>query len=295
MPTSAPLPWLATQGNRIIRTDSGDGVLLRGVNRSGLEYTEPGRRGFLAHAHLTRDEIGRICNDWHCNIIRLPFNQDFALRGRGEFSAEAYLEALDQVIDWAAEFGAYTLLCLQWLDADNPWGPHREFIHPLPNAESTRLWHVLATRYIGRPEVLYDLYTEPHDTSAAEWNQSAQLLADAIWQQNSRALVFVSGVGWGFDLQGVFIQGPNVVYSTHVYKKWGPDWDGAFGERARVDPVFAGEWGCWNGELEWGRNVLDYLGAAGIGWAAWSWSDRPRLMVEGETTDYGELVSAELA
>jgi len=289
------LPWLAAEGNRIVRVDTGDPVLLRGVNRSGLEYTEPGDHGFLASAGVSRDEVARLCTDWGSNVIRLPFVQDFALRGRGKFSAEAYLESLDRVIDWAAEFGAYTMLDLQWLEADNPWGADREFIYPLPNRESSTLWRVLAERYRERPEVLYDLYTEPHDTAAFLWNQWAQLLADTVWQENPRGLVFVSGVGWGFDLRKVSIQGHNVVYSTHVYKKWGDDWEGAFGKRAREVPVFAGEWGCWNGELGWGRNLLDYFGALGMGWAAWSWSDRPRLAMDGEPTDYGELVKSELA
>src|SRR4051812_10942599 len=91
-----PLPWLVTQGNRIVRKDTGDVVLLRGVNRSGLEYTEPGDDGFLGAARLTRREIAHLCNDWHCNILRLPFTQDFALNGRGKWPAEAYLAALDQ-------------------------------------------------------------------------------------------------------------------------------------------------------------------------------------------------------
>jgi hypothetical protein len=44
------LPELATSGNRIIDADSGEPVLLRGVNRSGLEYTDPTAAGFLAAA-----------------------------------------------------------------------------------------------------------------------------------------------------------------------------------------------------------------------------------------------------
>jgi hypothetical protein len=285
-----PLPWLATQDNRIVRTDTGDIALLRGMNRSGLEYTEPGEHGFLTQAGITRDEIRTICQDWHCNVLRLPFVQDFALNGRGTWSARSYLEGLDQVINWAAEFDAYTMLDLQWLNADEPWGSDREFIYPVPNADSVELWRMLAARYATRPEVLYDLYTEPHDTTAYIWNQWAQRMADAVWQENPRGMVFVSGVGWGFDLRKVAIQGPNVVYSTHVYKKWGDDWEGAFGRLARQKPVFAGEWGCWNGELDWGRNLLDYFAALGIGWTAWSWSDRPRIAMEGDVTDYGALV-----
>src|SRR5581483_5730245 len=116
------LPDLATSENRILRMDTGEPVLLRGVNRSGLEYTEPSDNGFLAAADFTEEEVREIVMGWRCNIIRLPFNQDWALRGRHGHSAEEYLSALDQVISWAAALGAYTILDLQWLDADRVYG-----------------------------------------------------------------------------------------------------------------------------------------------------------------------------
>ena len=115
------LPRLITSGNRI-GTGGNAAVLLRGVNRSGLEYSEPGATGFIASAGISQAEIREIVQNWGSNIIRLPFNQDWALHGRGGHAASEYLQALDQVIDWAAALGAYTLLDLQWLDADTVYG-----------------------------------------------------------------------------------------------------------------------------------------------------------------------------
>src|SRR5512146_3230703 len=110
------LPALATAGNRIVRSDTGIAVLLRGINRSGLEYTEPAAGGFLAAAEFSQAEVQEMVLSWRANVIRVPFNQDWALNGRNNFSAEDYRAALDQVIDWAAALGAYTILDLQWLD-----------------------------------------------------------------------------------------------------------------------------------------------------------------------------------
>src|SRR5579862_9289336 len=92
------LPALITAGNRILRTDTMRPTVLRGINRSGLEYSEPNANGFLSAAHITQDEIGEIVRGWHCDVLRLPFNQDWCLNGRGAHSAEAYLSSLDQVI-----------------------------------------------------------------------------------------------------------------------------------------------------------------------------------------------------
>jgi endoglucanase len=140
------LPRLATSGNLLVDTSTGAPILLRGVNRSGLEYSDPDEQGFLSGAAICRSEIQTIVRAWDCNIIRLPFNQDFVLRGRAGRSGQEYRNALDQVVYWASMFGAYTLLDLQWLDADRTYGGDRNFVAPLPNIQSIELWTVLAER-----------------------------------------------------------------------------------------------------------------------------------------------------
>src|SRR6186997_153019 len=112
---SSGLPRLATFGNRIVIAATGKSILLRGVNRSGLEWAEPDEDGFCSSAGISRTEIEFIVKGWNCNILRLPLNQDWALSGRGGHCAEVYLQDLDRVIRWASRVGANTLLDLQWL------------------------------------------------------------------------------------------------------------------------------------------------------------------------------------
>jgi hypothetical protein len=89
------LAALGTSGNRIINLATGEPISLRGVNRSGLEYAGPDEQGFLSGASLSRSEIEFIVKEWHCNIVRLPFNQDFVLRGRLGRSGDEYQRAID--------------------------------------------------------------------------------------------------------------------------------------------------------------------------------------------------------
>jgi endoglucanase len=164
---SAALAPLATAGPRIVNAETGARVRLVGVNRSGLEYAEPpATGGFLDGAGISAAEIAEIVRRWQARIVRLPFNQDFALRGRRGHSAEEYLAALDQAIAWAAAQGAYTLLDLQWLDADRVFGLNGDMsfnrVPPLPDAASITLWRTLAARYRDEPAVLFDLFNEPH-------------------------------------------------------------------------------------------------------------------------------------
>lgn len=319
MSLSHNLDPLWTRGNQMISAWTGRSIVLRGVNRSGLEYSEPGTAGFLAAAGISRVEIQEIAS-WGCNIIRLPFNQDWALHGRGAFSAESYLQALDTTIRWASEFGMYTLLDLQWLSADVQWGCLKDGsvnrVAPLPDRSSILLWRTLAERYREEPAVLYDIFNEPHDplpddphpvldpsgseipgrrVSAAVWSEWAETLTGTIREAHPRAAVFVSGTNWGYDLSGITVNAEGVVLSTHIYRGKQPSWERAFGTIAASRPVFAAEWGGEDDDVAWGRNLAEYLRSIGIGWTAWSWRDWPHLLSGGRPTRFGELVKAELA
>jgi hypothetical protein len=329
---SQGLPELVTSGNRILRADTMQPVLLRGVNRSGLEYSRPGDGGFLAAAGLSEDEIREIVQHWRSNIIRLPFNQDWTLHGRGSHSAEEYLGSIDQVIWWASALGAYTILDLQWLDADTVYGRTKgrdggrsdNHVPPTPNAESIMLWQTLAKRYRDEPAVLFDLLNEPHDPldddflpvhligtkgeviesdesfiGPEEWLPWAERLVAEIRAIRPTGIVMVGGVDWAFDLRRIQIAAPNIVYSAHIYSnRRAGTWWKALG-RCHALPVFVGEWGGSDPDLDFGRRLIGEMQRLGLGWTAWSWVDDPQLIQPPrapnyEPTVFGKLVRDEL-
>ena len=326
------LPPLLTRGNRILRADTMSTVLLRGINRSGLEYSEPSSAGFLAGAQMSRQEIGVIVEDWHANVIRIPFNQDWCLNGRGGHGPEAYLASLDQVIAWAAELGAYTILDLQWFDTETAFGtthtPGRNravnHVPPAPNALSIELWRILASRYQGEPAVLFDLLNEPHHRlkddpcplhligeggrvvathqlhfSAREWGRWAGYLVAEIRRIRPSGLILVAGVDWAFDLSGIRLDAPDIVYSAHIYgNRSRHSWPKAIGRHREV-PIFVGEWGGTDQDLRFGASLAEQLLRLGLGWAAWSWADFPPLVIsprapEFKPTPFGALVQSQL-
>ena len=312
---SQGLEWLGTKGNQIVSQTTGYQVLLKGVNRSGLEYSVPGASGFLASAGITQHEIRQIVQSWGAKVIRLPFNQDWALNGCGEQSSEAYLSAIDQVIDWAAELGCYTLLDLQWLDSTTAYGNLHDgtanFVAPLPNRSTVDLWTMLAKRYRDEPAVLFDLFNEPHnrldddphplclvafdgtiyesdqqDVRPEEWLPWVRLLVDSIRAVHSQSLIWVPGVDWAYDLRGIELDAPNIVYSTHVYPnrlRW--HWRSRFGYVAEDKPLFIGEFGGGSGDLEWGERLMGFISEKACGWTAWSWADHPRLVENAQRGD----------
>ncbi len=315
------LPWLAISGNKIVEQGSDQPVLLRGVNLSGLEYSSPEGEGSLQKAKITSGELAHIVTDWRANIVRLPINQSWALTA-ANYDPEPYLKAIDFVVNTLAEHGAYTLIDLQWLDACTVRGSvqgRANFVAPLPNGDSMRMWRQLATRWSDEPAVLYDIFNEPHDPlpddgepllavgddgttvllrsnriGPNEWHPWARALTQTIRNVHPRALVFVSGLNWAYDLSSFPIPDLlDVVYSTHVYPSKGRRWRHAFGKLSRTVPVFAAEWGGGVGDLAWGRRLLSYFHELAIGWTAWSWSDDPQLThrdTRFTPTDFGGLV-----
>jgi hypothetical protein len=308
-------------------------ILLRGINRSGLEYTTPTASGFLQPAGLTEADMQQMITNWRANVIRLPFNQDWALHGTGDHAAEDYLSGIDQVVAWASALRAYTILDLQWLDAVTMYGhvagangtPVDNHVAPTPNADTILLWRTLAQRYSDEPAVIFDLFNEPHNpvsddthpfyvlsanggvvpaqgrtVTTGDWVAWATRLTAEIRAIRPQGLVLVAGLDWAFDLQGISVNAPNVVYSAHIYPdRQQSDWWKAVGRRDQI-PVFIGEWGGTDTDLGFGRNLAALLTDNGLGWAAWSWTDYPHLIEPPGAPDYrptifGQFVQQQLA
>jgi hypothetical protein len=104
---------------------------------------------------------------------------------------------------------------------------------------------------------------------------------------HSRALVFVAGVDWGFDLRGVRIDAANVVYSAHVYpNRSRRQGSGRFGHRCSDDSLFIAEWGGDSDDLKSGSGLISYLRKVACGWTAWNWVDSPKLVRNARAGDY---------
>ncbi len=282
------------------RIEGVEGGFLRGVNRSGMEYTRP----FL---RIDSDEMDTICRRWNANIVRLTLNQKWLLE-----ETRDYLDAIDANVALAAERGAYSLLTLQWL-----WPPPRANIinvQPLPDGDSEKFWAILAERYGKMPHVLFDLYTEPHDCTLDDWRARARRLIDVIRAEARDSLLFISGMNWGRDVSRMeFADEENLVYSVHWYP--GPaidlsvelqSWRDSIEALQERRPVFAAEWGPHEDfdspardlqkELAFCNQLAAWLRARRIGWTAWSWVDRPRLTVDARATPspWGAIVEREL-
>ena len=274
---------LATSGRNIVDAGTGRPLVLRGVNVSGMEYSDS------AYAEISPSELRVIVEEWGARIVRIPFVQSLVLAGVRDYVGE-----LKTIVQWLGELGAYAILDLQWLDRETIVGPGDNRVPPEPNNASIVCWDILAREFRGVDHVIFDLFNEPHGTPVGVWADWARIMTGALRAVDEKRVVMVSGLDWGYDLRGVGVPFDNVIYSTHVYRVKGKDWEGAFGEMARRVPVFSGEWGGEAKDLKWGRRLADYFRELNIGWTAWSWRDFPHLQNDLVATPFGALVRDEL-
>lgn len=276
------LEWLHVEGNKIIN-ESGEQVILHGVNRSGLEYDNPGGND------MSETEIDHICTEWRANIIRVPFNQEWIM------TDDYYNTKLDNVISWIKKNGAYIILDLQWQNT-------LVGIPNIPDTNAITMWRILAERYKDEPAVLYDIHNETHDIDFASWKSRAIEIIEAIQVVHPKALILVSGMQWASNLQDWAnepLDYENIVYSLHLYPWFGGSsgWPVRFGNYTDDIPIFCGEFGGDETNIQWGTELIRYLNEKNIGWCSWSWVDDPHLTDPYDhitPTPFGELVKSYL-
>ncbi|MBI4496731.1 MAG: cellulase family glycosylhydrolase [Chloroflexi bacterium] len=260
------LTRLRVAGTQIVNA-RGQPVVLRGVNRPGLELDETGYERF------TEADIGLMAQ-YGANVVRLPINPVWYLdQGR-----PAYRRRVAEVVTWAERHGMYTLLDLHWSNPDSTAVCRPDMV------QATAFWRTAAETFAGRPAVLYDIYNEPCQITWEEWAPLAEALIDAVRSAEPEGLVLVPGVDWSYDLRGVLerpIQREQVVYKAHDYpwKAYLPR-EAAYGFLADHYPVVLGEFGAdgrvrfgfWADPEWYGREVIGYAEARGLdGWIAWAW------------------------
>jgi len=276
----------------------GDMPVVRGAklfNRKGEELWLQGANipslGWWFAGDMLRESYAVALRDWNMNVIRLPvlasfwFGRDPKQTAHGA-TADEYRALVDEMIEYAARRGCYTVLDLHEFRA--------------PTEEHDEFWADAAKRYANHPAVMFDLFNEAHGISWEVWRNGGdfeengktkrcvgmQKLLDTVRAAGANNVVVVGGLDWGYELDGIMDGfaleekgGNGIMYSTHVYP-CKTDWVGKFMVAAGKYPIFVGEAGCMSEPMDfehvvadpyqWAPDILGLIQKHKFHWAAWS-------------------------
>ena len=215
--------WLHTEG-RNIKDENGSTVQLKGVNTPhGCDSTT-----FVEGSHMLDENDFATMKSWGMNVVRFTFNTGWFLRNE-------YNPSIDEWVNRAERQNLYIILDMHRWDGDVGFFPND--VNAWIN-----VWRDIANRYKNRPQVLFELFNEPHDGAVGDgssadgftnWRNFTQQCLNAIRATGAQNIVVVGGwvwqnelTSWGQgdrwlrDADGSYAD--NVVYSTHHYVTgWG--------------------------------------------------------------------------
>lgn len=207
------LPWLQTVGGDIV-DEGGSPVLLKGVSIPASGDASWLRKG--SHTYLGDFQTVQA---WGGNLVRFSADDDWYDSARYEGPN------MDQIVDWAEAAGIYLIIDI-----------HHIFGGVSTQADLVNLWTAIATQYMDRSHVLFELLNEPGGVTMngwtfQQWRTAAQACVDAIRGLGAENLIVIDGWNWASMMtQWIdnYLTGTNLVYSFHLYK-------GAYGHNPPSD------------------------------------------------------------
>lgn len=252
---------------------------------------------------------------WGANVVRFPIHPR-AWRERGE---KAYLELLDQGIEWAEENDIYVII--DWHSIGNL--KTSLFLHEMyytDLAETYNFWKIIAERYGDNPTVaFYELFNEPTTNqnkfgrlSWEEWKLIMEDLIVMVRANGGKGVPLVAGFNWAYDLTPVKYQpvaAEGIGYVSHPYpqkreKPWNDKWTADWGYVKNNYPLILTEIGYCGPEDEgahipvisdksYGEAITNYSDQRNISYVVWvfdkEWS--PKLFIDKNftPTHYGDF------
>jgi endoglucanase len=188
VPTAAPTPapttaptfsGLRVAGNRLVNAQ-GQTVVLRGVNRMGLEYMCV-QAGGLADGPVDQASVNGMRTWRNSNAVRVPLNEQCWLGVGGTPRGATYQQGVENYVNLLTASGMYVILDLHW---SAPAGQLATGQQAMPNTSySAEFWRSVASRFKGNPMVLFDLFNEPiPNNNANDSTDSAAMRSWSCWR-----------------------------------------------------------------------------------------------------------------
>ena len=300
---------------KYIKNDLGQTVFLRGVNKHGFEDHPEGHwqapNGAISWNSFDPAIVGAnldAMQSWGINFIRAYSTAQFWIDNEGN-----HRQIVKDLATMASRRGIYLMYSFWHVTSEAgmpevPWVQGSSYIQS--PAEFVEMWRNIATELKNYPNVMFELWNEPHGPYINEWFNASQECIDAIRSVGSEQIIVIQ---WDYGIYANLqynngatmrwvwehpLNDPlgNLVYSTHIYRgdcqrETYPNWILAWTYDEMVEafqickldyvmntlnkPVLMGEIGPdyhpdGHG-LEWYNNSLAVLNDLEMGYACFWW------------------------
>ena len=249
-------PQLHVSGNKLLDAN-GNTVILRGINRSGTEYSCVQGKGIF-DGEVDQAAITAM-KSWKVNAVRVPLNEacwNAESYVNSSFSGANYINGIKSFVSLLNSNGLDVILDLHWTDGDytgnanaastcvSNGGPENEAFcqKPMPDAaQAIPFWTSVANTFKGNNSVLFDLFNEPFVDQAAGatagWTcwlnggtcsgityqvAGMQAMVNAVRSTGATNVLLLGGVTWSNDMTQLIAHEPtdpqkNLAVSWHSY------------------------------------------------------------------------------
>jgi endoglucanase len=292
--SAGPRLGVHVAGNHLVAAD-GKPVRLLGVDRSGAEYAcvSPPEQRLDAFAGPTGRWAIAAMTAWRINAVRVPLNEDCWLGINGaprRYSSARYRAIIARYVARLHAAGLYVVLDLHWSAPGTMRAVGQQPMADLDHAPA--FWSSVASAFKSDPNVVFDIYSEPHSISWACWRDGCrmpegwlaagmQTLVNAVRSSGARQLIIATGIEWGTDLSSWLEYRPHdpagqLAAGIHVYDftscRSPACWSRTFKPVARAVPVVATEIGQRACSGDFMGRFLNWADASGVSYIGWSWN-----------------------
>lgn len=296
--TPAGPTGLRVSGNQIVYGASGQIVQLRGVSRSGTEYScVKGSGVFDSPTPDQPDSSALIAGmqSWDINVVRVPLNEDcwLGINVKSPFAGAVYRQAILRYVSELQAADLFVILDLHWTA---PGTAVANALEPMPDADhAPTFWKSVARTFRFNHRLIFDLYNEPYGVSWSCWLHGCQVaaqgssptyeaagmqqLVDAVRGTGARQPLLIGGLDYSFDLSGWLSNEPKdpdnqLIASVHTYGGSSPCSSSCLqsitATRTRV-PVLFGELGETDCGQSYVDSIMSWADSHKIGYLGWAW------------------------
>jgi aryl-phospho-beta-D-glucosidase BglC (GH1 family) len=282
IPQSLPVSRLHVEGP-FLKNSSGQTVILRGINHHGFldvpdgAWDPPGAPLYSGmgswNPGVVRQELRRY-HQMGFNVVRFHTIVDWWKSNPQSYQdpyrkvayPESYREMIEDTVKWAGEQGLYVIFdffALKNIEGRQsgqeslPWPPEGRFPDVVKDkAEFETIWESVSQTLGHYPNVLFELYNEPHGDAGAEedWFQFVKEVLPKIRVYSSNPIIvqwdYMCWVNLDYPppayragrldwIEKHPLDDPNIVYGTHLYRNSG---NGGPGTAHRSGPPLVNLW-----------------------------------------------------